>query len=610
MGVDAGDRGRGRRPRRSACRPRISRAPTTPSPRSRSRSSRATDADPHAICGWPFFDDGTARSPRELEAWARADLAGVHAHDDVDAACRAPRARARRGRLAAATRVPAEYGGRTTLDVRSLCLAARPSAYTGLADFAFAMQGLGSGPITLYGTAELKQRYLPDVARRRARSPPSRSPSPTPAPTSRAMSTTATRDGDGMCARRRRRPGSRTAASPTSTSSSPAPAKRPARAASRAFVVEADTPGFAIAERIEVIAPHPLATLRFEDCRVPARTGSARRARASGSRWRRSTSSARRWAPPRWASPGARSTRRSPRPRRASCSAGRWPTPARRRPRSPTWRPTIDAARAARLPRRLDQGHAARRASPARRRWPRCIATEAAQQRHRRARCRSSAACGVTRGEKVERALPRDPRAAHLRGRDRGAEAGHRPRAAECAAGRALRTDTNGARTPWLTSASRHLRARQPAAARAVARAAVRPAGARISGAAELRRRAARPLGREAAAATAPLLRRPAALDLARACRAASNRIANVLVERARPRAGQPRAAARRQQPDDGRGLLVRVMKAGGVVVATMPLLRAQGAHLHRSTRRRSRWRSATRASPRAGDRARRSRPT
>ena len=84
-----------------------------------------------------------------------------------------------------------------------------------------------------------------------------------------------------------------------------------------AFVVDADTPGLAVAERIEVIAPHPLATLRFDGVRVPAAQPARRGpARASRSRWRRSISSARRSAPRRSASPAARCTRRSSTPRR------------------------------------------------------------------------------------------------------------------------------------------------------------------------------------------------------------------------------------------------------------------------------------------------------
>ena len=61
--------------------------------------------------------------------------------------------------------VPAEFGGsHPQLDVRTLCLAREILGFhDGLADFAFAMQGLGTGSISLYGSPELKRRYLPPV---------------------------------------------------------------------------------------------------------------------------------------------------------------------------------------------------------------------------------------------------------------------------------------------------------------------------------------------------------------------------------------------------------------------------------------------------------------
>src|SRR5262245_34735459 len=112
---------------------------------------------------WPFFDDGHRRFAQRLSRWADAMLPGLP-HDDVDEACRARvKALGDGGFLDAV--VPAEYGGlHPKLDVRTLCLAREILAFRdGLADFAFAMQGLGTGSISLYGTAELKERYLPPV---------------------------------------------------------------------------------------------------------------------------------------------------------------------------------------------------------------------------------------------------------------------------------------------------------------------------------------------------------------------------------------------------------------------------------------------------------------
>src|SRR5690348_5463252 len=117
---------------------------------------------------WPFFDTAHRGFARSLAEWADATLASLR-HDDVDAACRARvRALGDAGFLRAV--VPAEHGGlQPRLDVRTLCVARETLAFRdGLADFAFAMQGLGSGAISLYGSDELKARYLPQVRDGRA----------------------------------------------------------------------------------------------------------------------------------------------------------------------------------------------------------------------------------------------------------------------------------------------------------------------------------------------------------------------------------------------------------------------------------------------------------
>jgi acyl-CoA dehydrogenase len=112
---------------------------------------------------WPFFEEHHRRFADELARWADRTLPGLP-HDDVDEACRARvAALGKAGFLKAC--VPAEYGGlHPKLDVRTLCIAREILAFRdGLADFAVAMQGLGTGSISLYGTPELKQRYLPPV---------------------------------------------------------------------------------------------------------------------------------------------------------------------------------------------------------------------------------------------------------------------------------------------------------------------------------------------------------------------------------------------------------------------------------------------------------------
>jgi acyl-CoA dehydrogenase len=196
----------------------------------------------------------------------------VHAlvdHDDVDGSCRRLVTQlGQAGWLRAV--VPEAYGGlSSTFDVRTLCLARETLAYQdGLADFAFAMQGLGTGPITLFGSDELKSRYLPPVAEGKAIAAFAIS-EPEAGSDVAAMSTTATPDGNGHV----RIDGCKTWISNGGIADHylvfARSGEAPGAKGLSAFVVDADTPGLTVAERIEVIAPHPLATLRFEGCRVP-----------------------------------------------------------------------------------------------------------------------------------------------------------------------------------------------------------------------------------------------------------------------------------------------------------------------------------------------------
>jgi acyl-CoA dehydrogenase len=117
-----------------------------------------------AFLDWPFFDDGHRRLADELEDWCRSELADGEP-GDVDAACRDLVARLGAGGWLRYC-VPAAYGGvHETFDVRSLCLIRETLArHSGLADFAFAMQGLGSGTISLFGSDDQKKQFLPRVA--------------------------------------------------------------------------------------------------------------------------------------------------------------------------------------------------------------------------------------------------------------------------------------------------------------------------------------------------------------------------------------------------------------------------------------------------------------
>jgi acyl-CoA dehydrogenase len=217
---------------------------------------------------WPFFDDGHRRFGESLSRWADATLPTLP-HDDVDAACRARvKALGEAGFLKAV--VAAEHGGlHPKLDVRTLCLAREILAFRdGLADFVFAMQGLGTASISLFGSAELKARYLPPVRDGRAIAAFALS-EPEAGSDVAALTTTAKPDGPTHV----RIDGTKTWISNGGIADHYVLFVRSGEGAGAkglsAFVVDADTAGLQVAERIEVIAPHPLATLRFDGVRVP-----------------------------------------------------------------------------------------------------------------------------------------------------------------------------------------------------------------------------------------------------------------------------------------------------------------------------------------------------
>jgi acyl-CoA dehydrogenase len=220
----------------------------------------------------PFFDAQHRAFADELDQWAREKVTAVEgehvAHSDVDAACmRWVRALGAAGWLRHC--VPAGYGGAHD-PLRSLYLVvARETLarHSGLADFAFVMQGLGSGPIGLAGSDDLKKRYLPKVGSGDAiaafalTEPDAGSDVAAVAMSAQRVGDEYVLDGEKIWisnggiadfyvvfARTGEAPGARGLS---------------------AFVVDAGTPGFEIAERLEVTAPHPLARLRFQSCRVP-----------------------------------------------------------------------------------------------------------------------------------------------------------------------------------------------------------------------------------------------------------------------------------------------------------------------------------------------------
>jgi alkylation response protein AidB-like acyl-CoA dehydrogenase len=218
--------------------------------------------------GWPFFDARHAILERTLDSWAAEHIAGLHnlpARDAVDADCRElVRRLGDSGWLQHAIGADG-----AAIDTRAICLIRETLArHNGLADFAFAMQGLGSGAISLFGSDEQRARYLPHVASGDAIAAFALS-EPAAGSDVAAMQCAARMEGgdyilDGektwisnggiadfyvVFARTGEQPGARGIS---------------------AFIVDKDAPGFEIAERIDVIAPHPLARLKFSQCRIPA----------------------------------------------------------------------------------------------------------------------------------------------------------------------------------------------------------------------------------------------------------------------------------------------------------------------------------------------------
>lgn len=237
-----------------------------------------------SFLAWPFFDDRHRELARRLSDWAQVRLPAPEAADDrqsVDDACRRlvrdlGQAGWTRYSAPAAAADGAAGGASPGFDVRALALIREILArHDALADFAFAMQGLGSGPISLAGSPDLKARYLPRVAAGEAIAAFALS-EPDAGSDVAAIQCRAARDSDGY-----RLEGEKTWISNGGIADfycvfarTSGPDRRPDGTTSAdgitAFVVDASTPGLSIARRIDTISPHPLAALAFDGCRVPA----------------------------------------------------------------------------------------------------------------------------------------------------------------------------------------------------------------------------------------------------------------------------------------------------------------------------------------------------
>ncbi|HEY5596700.1 MAG TPA: acyl-CoA dehydrogenase family protein, partial [Candidatus Bipolaricaulota bacterium] len=213
----------------------------------------------YTYLSWPFFVEEHRVLAKTLETWAKRELKDSKS-SNVDAACKAlVRQLADAGWLKYC--VPEAYGGVCPqLDIRSLCLIRETLAYhSGLADFSFAMQGLGSGPITLFGSEEQKKKYLQAVSQGEKIAAFALS-EPDAGSDVGAIGATAQLDGDHYVLN-----GTKTWISNGGIADFYTVFARTGEAGTKelsAFVVDANTPGLEIAERIHVIAPHPLAWLQ------------------------------------------------------------------------------------------------------------------------------------------------------------------------------------------------------------------------------------------------------------------------------------------------------------------------------------------------------------
>jgi len=209
---------------------------------------------------WPFFGPEHRALAARLSAWCDSNLAATHG-DDVDSECRALV-----GKLGAAGFLELCVGADRSPDVRSLAIARETLAYrSGLADFAFAMQGLGSGAISLAGSPGQKAEWLPKVADGSAIAAVAMTEPEAGSDAANLAMTAHANGSDYLLA------GEKTYISNGGIADFYTVLARTGEAAGARglsmFIVRADDPGLTISERIHVIAPHPLARIAFAEVR-------------------------------------------------------------------------------------------------------------------------------------------------------------------------------------------------------------------------------------------------------------------------------------------------------------------------------------------------------
>jgi len=220
-----------------------------------------------SFLSWPFFEDEHRKLAREVQGWIKRNgfFLQQPPSEGLDEHC-GKLVRSFGNRFLKHT-VPYPFGGhKKRWDVRSLCLIRESLAYhSGLADFAFAMQGLGSGPVSLFGSNALKKEYLPKVAKGRTIAAFAIS-EPDAGSDVRSIRTTARLEGDHFIIN-----GTKTWISNADLADFYIVFCRYPESGEKSYVallVEGETDGLTI-RRFDVIAPHPIGTLEFKDCRIP-----------------------------------------------------------------------------------------------------------------------------------------------------------------------------------------------------------------------------------------------------------------------------------------------------------------------------------------------------
>ena len=217
---------------------------------------------------WPFFEPRHKTLVSDLDRWAGSHL-DFYEEVDIEKTCRKIARQLADGGWFHYAIAGKSYGAANdAIDVRSLCLVRETLAqYSGLAEFVFAMQGLGSGPISLFGSDAQKQKYLPQVADGRYLAAFAISEANAGSDAA-ALECSAKLEGDSYIIN-----GEKTWISNGGLADFYVVFARTGEASGSrgisAIIVDASTPGFRVAEKIEVTAPHPLARLSFENCRVP-----------------------------------------------------------------------------------------------------------------------------------------------------------------------------------------------------------------------------------------------------------------------------------------------------------------------------------------------------